>query len=52
MNVRPQEVTRATTLSHPTRIDTISDALAALGRRLELRRTSPDRGEPSCMRLG
>lgn len=37
MNVRPQEVTRITTLSHPTKIDTISDALAAMGKRLELR---------------
>ena len=36
LNVRPQEVTRITTLSHPTKIDTISDALAAMGRRLEL----------------
>jgi len=37
MNVRPQEVNRITTLSHPTKIDTISDALAAMGKRLELR---------------
>jgi len=37
MHVRPQEVTRITTLSHPTKIDTISDALAAMGKRLELR---------------
>ena len=36
MNVRPQEVNRITTLSHPTKIDTISQALAAMGRRLEL----------------
>ena len=37
MHVRPQEVNRITTLSHPTKIDTISDALAAMGKRLELR---------------
>ena len=36
MNVRPQEVNRITTLSHPTKIDTISQALAAMGKRLEL----------------
>jgi len=37
MHVRPQEVNRITTLAHPTKIDTISQALAAMGRRLELR---------------
>ena len=37
MHVRPQEVNRITTLSHPTKIDTISEALAAIGTRLELR---------------
>ena len=36
MNVRPQEVSRITTLSHPTKIDTISQALLAMGKRLEL----------------
>lgn len=36
MKVRPQEVTRITTLGHPTKIDTISQALAAMGKRLEL----------------
>jgi antitoxin HicB len=36
MNVRPQEVNRITTLRHPTKIDTISQALAVLGKRLDL----------------
>ena len=36
MNVRPQEVNRLTTLRHPTKIDTVADALKALGRRLEI----------------
>ena len=36
MNVRPQEVTRLTTLRHPTKIDTVAAAFRALGRRLEL----------------
>jgi antitoxin HicB len=36
MNVRPQEVNRLTTLRHPTKIDTVADALKALGRRLNL----------------
>ena len=36
MHVRPQEVNRITTLSHPTKIDTISQALQAMGKRLEL----------------
>jgi antitoxin HicB len=36
MNVRPQEVNRLTDLHHPTKIDTISLALRAIGRRLEL----------------
>ena len=36
MNIRPQEVNRLTTLRHPTKIDTVADALKALGRRLEL----------------
>lgn len=36
MNVRPQEVNRLTDLRHPTKIDTIAQALKALGKRLEL----------------
>jgi antitoxin HicB len=36
MKVRPQEVNRLTDLHHPTKIDTISLALLAIGRRLEL----------------
>jgi antitoxin HicB len=36
MNVRPQEVSRLTDLHHPTKIDTISLALLAIGKRLEL----------------
>ena len=36
MGTRPQEVNRLTTLSHPTKIDTISRALRALGKRLEV----------------
>lgn len=36
MNVRPQEVNRLTTLRHATKIDTVADALRALGRRLDL----------------
>ncbi|ANH70710.1 type II toxin-antitoxin system HicB family antitoxin [Mitsuaria sp. 7] len=36
MNVRPQDVSRLTDLSHPTKIDTIAAALKALGKRLEL----------------
>ena len=36
MNIRPQEVNRITTLHHPTKIDTISQALLAMGKRLEL----------------
>jgi len=37
MDVRPQEVTRLLDLHHPTKIDAIATALAALGRRLEVR---------------
>ena len=37
MNVRPQEINRLTDLHHPTKIDTIAQALKTLGRRLELR---------------
>lgn len=36
MNVRPQEISRLTDLRHPTKIDTIAQALKALGKRLEL----------------
>ena len=36
MNIRPQEVNRLTTLRHATKIDTVADALKALGKRLEL----------------
>lgn len=36
MSVRPQEINRLTTLRHPTKIDTIADALRALGKRLDL----------------
>ena len=36
MNVRPQEVNRLTDLHHPTKIDTIAQALQALGKRLKL----------------
>lgn len=36
MNVRPQEINRLTDLRHPTKIDTIAQALRALGKRLEL----------------
>ena len=37
MSVRRQEVNRLTDLHHPTKIDTISQALLAMGKRLELR---------------
>ncbi len=36
MKVRPQDVNRLTTLRHPTKIDTVAQALKALGKRLEL----------------
>lgn len=36
MNVRPQEVNRLTDLRHATKIDTIAQALSALGKRLDL----------------
>ena len=36
MRVRPQEVNRLTDLHHPTKIDTIAQALLAMGKRLEL----------------
>jgi antitoxin HicB len=36
MKIRPQEVNRLTDLHHPTKIDTISQALLAIGKRLEL----------------
>jgi antitoxin HicB len=37
MGTRPQEVQRIVDLSHATKIDTIAKALAALGKRLEVR---------------
>lgn len=37
MGVRPQEVTRLLDLHHPTKIDTVSAALMAMGRQLELK---------------
>ena len=36
LKTRPQEVTRIVKLGHATKIDTIADALSALGWRLEL----------------
>jgi len=36
MHVKPQEVNRLTDLHHPTKIDTIAEALHSLGMRLEL----------------
>lgn len=36
MNMRPQEVNRLTDLHHPTKIDTIAQALKSLGKRLTL----------------
>jgi len=36
MHVRPQEINRLTTLTHPTKIDTVAEALKALGKRLTL----------------
>ena len=36
MNVRPQEINRLTDLRHPTKIDTIAQALRAMGVRLEM----------------
>ena len=37
MNARPQEVTRLIDLHHPTKIDTIAQALRVMGKRLDLR---------------
>jgi len=37
MGTRPQEVQRIVNLNHATKIDTIAAALAALGKRLDLR---------------
>lgn len=37
MEVRPQEITRLLDLHHPTKIDTVSAALGAMGRKLEVR---------------
>ncbi|MCX8596790.1 type II toxin-antitoxin system HicB family antitoxin [Gilliamella sp. B3486] len=36
INVKPQEVQRIVNLNHTTKIDTISNALSALGKHLEL----------------
>lgn len=36
MHVRPQEINRLTTLTHPTKIDTVAEALKTLGKRLTL----------------
>jgi antitoxin HicB len=36
LGTTPQSVNRIVTLRHPTKIDTIAEALRALGRRLEL----------------
>lgn len=36
MSVRPQEINRLLNLEHKTKIDTVVDALHALGRRIEL----------------
>ncbi|MGF6771001.1 antitoxin HicB [Paraburkholderia sp. GAS199] len=36
LNTRPQDVNRIMTLSHTTKIDTISDAFEALGKRLDI----------------
>ncbi|MFM0058541.1 type II toxin-antitoxin system HicB family antitoxin [Paraburkholderia phytofirmans] len=36
LNTRPQDVNRIVTLSHTTKIDTIADALAAMGKQLEI----------------
>ncbi|MDR5762863.1 type II toxin-antitoxin system HicB family antitoxin [Caballeronia sp. LZ035] len=36
LNTRPQDVNRIMTLNHATKIDTIADALAVLGKRLEI----------------
>lgn len=37
INAKPQEVQRIVNLNHPTKIDTISKALSALGKHLELK---------------
>ena len=36
MNIKPQEVTRITDIRHATKIDTIQNALRALGKELVL----------------
>jgi antitoxin HicB len=43
MKTRPQYINRLTTLSHPTKIDTIAAALTALGRDLDIRVAKPPR---------
>ena len=37
INVKPQEMQRILNLNHTTKIDTISNAISALGKKLELR---------------
>lgn len=37
MNVKPQEVTRIMNVHHATKIDTLAQAFAALGKRLEIK---------------
>lgn len=37
LNTRPQDVNRIVNLEHATKIDTIAEALAALGKKLEIR---------------
>ncbi|CAN0620574.1 Antitoxin HicB 2 [Burkholderia multivorans] len=37
LNTRPQDVNRIVNLGHATKIDTIAEALAALGKQLEIR---------------
>lgn len=36
LNIRPQEVTRLMKLKHPTKIDTLSNAFNAMGKRLDI----------------
>ncbi|MFM0135079.1 type II toxin-antitoxin system HicB family antitoxin [Caballeronia grimmiae] len=43
LNTRPQDVNRIMNLGHATKIDTIAQALGALGKRLELRVTLGDK---------
>ena len=41
MGVRPQELTRILDLGHATKIDTVADALAALGKQLTVDANAP-----------